>query len=181
MWGFPGKRRDGAGGGAAGPLEGRTVDVGKHSVSVRQTLAQGGCAYVYLAKCNQTSRSYALKHIVCGADWDMQESTKKEVAIMAAMKGHPNIVSLVSHSVLEGPACLSAGGGLAPAPGAGAAGGGKCVEFLLLMEFCEKTLVSAMEARGGLWYDEKTLLLLFRDICNGLYALHGQTPPIAHR
>jgi len=49
------------------------------------------------------------------------------------------------------------------------------------MEFCEKSLVSAMESRGSGYYEEKKVLLIFRDVCNAVFAMHGQSPPIAHR
>jgi AP2-associated kinase len=84
----------------------------------------------------------------------------KEIQVMNLLKGHPNVVTLVAHDVFDM---------------------GRTKEALLVMEFCEKSLVSAMESRGSGYYEEKKALLIFRDVCNAVFAMHGQSPPIAHR
>ncbi|KAG8071248.1 hypothetical protein GUJ93_ZPchr0006g42592 [Zizania palustris] len=73
---------------------------------------------------------------------------------------YPNVVTLVAHDIFDM---------------------GRTKEALLVMEFCEKSLVSAMESRGSGYYEEQKALLIFRDICNAVFAMHGQSPPIAHR
>ncbi|RCV07077.1 hypothetical protein SETIT_1G215100v2 [Setaria italica] len=148
------------GGKAQSGLEGRTVDVGSVKITVRNAIAQGGFSCVYLA-CDTVhpSKLYALKHIICN-DSESLDLVMKEIQVMNLLKGHPNVVTLVAHDVFDM---------------------GRTKEALLVMEFCEKSLVSAMESRGSGYYEEKKVLLIFRDACNAVFAMHGQSPPIAHR
>jgi len=148
------------GGKAQSGLEGRTIDVGNVKITVRNAIAQGGFSCVYLA-CDTVhpSKSYALKHIICN-DSESLDLVMKEIQVMNLLKGHPNVVTLVAHDVFDM---------------------GRTKEALLVMEFCEKSLVSAMESRGSGYYEEKKALLIFRDVCNAVFAMHGQSTPIAHR
>ncbi|XP_065624769.1 actin-regulating kinase PRK1-like [Quercus suber] len=58
---------------------------------------------------------------------------------------------------------------------------GRTKEAFLMMEFCEKSLVNVQESRGTGFLDEKQVLSIFRDVCNAVFAMHCQSPPIAHR
>lgn len=148
------------GGKAQSGLDGRTIDVGNLKITVQNAIAQGGFSCVYLA-CDTVhpSKMYALKHIICN-DSESLDLVMKEIQVMNLLKGHPNVVTLVAHDVFDM---------------------GRTKEALLVMEFCEKSLVSAMESRGSGYYEEKKVLLIFRDVCNAVFAMHGQSPPIAHR
>ncbi|CAN6238490.1 unnamed protein product [Urochloa humidicola] len=148
------------GGKAQSGLEGRTIDVGSVKITVRNAIAQGGFSCVYLA-CDTVhpSKLYALKHIICN-DSESLDLVMKEIQVMNLLKGHPNVVTLVAHDVFDM---------------------GRTKEALLVMEYCEKSLVSAMESRGSGYYEDKKVLLIFRDVCNAVFAMHGQSPPIAHR
>jgi AP2-associated kinase len=141
-------------------LDGRTIDVKNVKITVRNAIAQGGFSCVYLA-CDalHPSKQYALKHIICN-DSESLDLVMKEIQVMNLLKGHSNVVTLVAHDVFDM---------------------GRTKEALLVMEFCEKSLVSAMESRGTGYYEEKKALLIFRDVCNAVFAMHGQSPPIAHR
>ena len=141
-------------------LEGRTIDIRNVKITVRNAIAEGGFSCVYLA-CDalHTSKQYALKHIICN-DSESLDLVMKEIQVMNLLKGHTNVVTLVAHDVFDM---------------------GRTKEALLVMEFCEKSLVSAMESRGTGYYEEKKALLIFRDVCNAVFAMHGQSPPIAHR
>ncbi|TVU29467.1 hypothetical protein EJB05_21047 [Eragrostis curvula] len=141
-------------------LEGRTIDVGNVKITVRNVIAEGGFSCVYLA-CDavHVSKQFALKHIICN-DSESLDLVTKEIKVMDLLKGHPNVVTLVAHDVFDM---------------------GRTKEALLVMEFCEKSLVSAMESRGNGYYEERKALLIFRDVCNAVFAMHGQSPPIAHR
>uniref|UniRef100_A0A0E0CMQ5 non-specific serine/threonine protein kinase n=1 Tax=Oryza meridionalis TaxID=40149 RepID=A0A0E0CMQ5_9ORYZ len=141
-------------------LEGRTIDVGNIKITVRNAIAQGGFSCVYLASdAMHPSKQYAMKHIICN-DSELLDLVMKEIQVMNLLKGHPNVVTPVAHDVFDM---------------------GRTKEALLVMEFCEKSLVSAMESRGTGYYEEKKALLIFRDVCNAVFAMHGQSPPIAHR
>ncbi|WOK92581.1 AP2-associated protein kinase 1-like [Canna indica] len=141
-------------------LEGRMIDVGNIKLQVRNVIAEGGFSCVYLARdAVNSSKQYALKHIIC-QDGESLQLAMKEISVMKMLKGHPNVVALIAHATLDM---------------------GRVKEVMLVMEFCEKSLVAVLENRGAGYYEEKQILLIFRDICNAVFALHCQSPPIAHR
>ncbi|XP_010522383.1 PREDICTED: probable serine/threonine-protein kinase DDB_G0276461 isoform X2 [Tarenaya hassleriana] len=155
MWKFkPFAQKEPAG------LEGRYLDVGNLKIQVRNIIAEGGFSSVYLAQdATNLSKQYALKHIICN-DEESLELVMKEISVMKSLKGHPNIVTLYAHGVLDM---------------------GRKKEALLVMEFCGKSLVSVLESRGAGYYEEKQVLSIFRDVCNAVFSMHCQSPPIAHR
>lgn len=141
-------------------LEGRTIDVGNTRVQIRNAIAEGGFSCVYLARdALNPSKQYAVKHMIC-PDGESLELVMKEISVLKLLKGHPNVVLLVAHSIFDM---------------------GRTKEALLVMEFCEKSLVTALENRGVGYFEEKQILLIFRDVCNAVFAMHSQSPPIAHR
>ncbi|XP_010265881.1 PREDICTED: probable serine/threonine-protein kinase DDB_G0280111 isoform X2 [Nelumbo nucifera] len=141
-------------------LEGRTIDVGNIKVHIRNVIAEGGFSCVYLARdAVHTSKQYALKHIICN-DGESLELVTKEISVMKMLRGHPNVVALLAHTILDM---------------------GRTKEALLVMEFCEKSLVNVLESRGVGYFEEKQILSIFRDVCNAVFAMHCLTPPIAHR
>ncbi|KAK7271610.1 hypothetical protein RJT34_27650 [Clitoria ternatea] len=105
------------------------------------------------------SKQYALKHIICN-DEESLGLVKKEISVMKSLAGHPNVVTLHARTIFDM---------------------GRTKEAFLVMEFCEKSLVSVLESRGSGYFDEKQVLLIFRDVCNAVFAMHCQSPPIAHR
>ncbi|XP_010542991.1 PREDICTED: AP2-associated protein kinase 1-like isoform X2 [Tarenaya hassleriana] len=155
MWKFkPFAQKEPAG------LEGRYLDVGNLKIQVRNIIAEGGFSSVYLAQdATHASKQYALKHIICN-DGESLELVMKEISVMKSLKGHPNVVTLYSHGILDM---------------------GRKKEALLVMEFCGKSLVSVLESRGSDYFEEKRVLSIFRDVCNAVFAMHCQSPPIAHR
>lgn len=141
-------------------LEGRSIDVGNLKIHVRNLIAEGGFSCVYLAKdAVHISKQYALKHIICN-DEESLELVLKEVSVMKSLRGHPNVVTLYAHTIIDM---------------------GRTKEALLVMEFCEKSLVNVLESRGAGYFDENQVLLIFRDVCNAVFAMHCHSPPIAHR
>lgn len=141
-------------------LEGRSIDVGNLKIHVRNVIAEGGFSCVYLARdAVNVSKQYALKHIICN-DEESLDLVVKEISVMKSLKGHMNVVTLHAHTVLDM---------------------GRTKEALLVMEFCEKSLVNVLESRGSGFFDEKQVLSIFRDVCNAVFAMHCQSPPIAHR
>lgn len=141
-------------------LEGRTIDIGNVKVHVRNIIAEGGFSCVYLARdALHMSKQFALKHIICN-DEESLEVAVKEISVMKSLAGHPNVVALHAHTVLDM---------------------GRTKEVLLLMDFCEKSLVNVLESRGAAHFEEKQILVMFRDVCNAVFAMHCQSPPVAHR
>jgi hypothetical protein len=82
-----------------------------------------------------------------------------KIKVMGLLKGHINVATLVVHDAFDM---------------------GHTKEALLVMDCYEKSLVSALESRGN-GYNEKMTLLIFRDVCNAIFGMHGKSPPIAHR
>ncbi|KAI7734547.1 hypothetical protein M8C21_025075 [Ambrosia artemisiifolia] len=141
-------------------LEGRMIDIGNLKIHVRHVIAEGGFSCVYLAQdALNGSKQYALKHMICN-DEESLELVRKEISVMKSLQGHPNVVMLCAHSILDM---------------------GRTKEALLVMEYCDKSLVNVLESRGAGFFEEKQILLMFRDICNAVFAMHCQSPPIAHR
>ena len=141
-------------------LEGRSIDVGNLKIHVRNVIAEGGFSCVYLAKdALHVSKQYALKHIICN-DVESLELALKEVSVMKSLRGHPNVVTLYAHTIVDM---------------------GRTKEVLIVMEFCEKSLVNVLESRGAEYFDETQVLFIFRDVCNAVFAMHCRSPPIAHR
>ncbi|KAI4323361.1 hypothetical protein L6164_022974 [Bauhinia variegata] len=141
-------------------LEGRIIDVGNLKINVQKAIAEGGFSCVYLARdAVHLSKQYALKHIICN-DEESLELVKKEISVLKSLRGHPNIVTLYAHTIFDM---------------------GRTKEAFLVMEFCEKSLVNVLESRGSGYFDENQVLLIFRDVCNAVFAMHCQSPPIAHR
>ncbi|KAF9665430.1 hypothetical protein SADUNF_Sadunf16G0121800 [Salix dunnii] len=141
-------------------LDGRYVDVGNLKIHVRNAIAEGGFSCVYLARdAVQASKQYALKHMICN-DEESLDLVMKEIDVMKVLKGHPNVVTLYAHTILDM---------------------GRTKEALLVMEFCEKSLVNVLESRGAAYFEEKQVLSIFRDVCNAVFAMHSQSLPIAHR
>ncbi|XP_022998413.1 probable serine/threonine-protein kinase DDB_G0276461 isoform X1 [Cucurbita maxima] len=141
-------------------LEGRSIDVGNLKIHVRNVIAEGGFSCVYLAKdAIHVSKQYALKHIICN-DVESLELALKEISVMKSLRGHPNVVTLYAHTIVDM---------------------GRTKEVLIVMEFCEKSLVNVLESRGAEYFDETQVLFIFRDVCNAVFAMHCRSPPIAHR
>ncbi|KAM7476669.1 hypothetical protein LguiB_023912 [Lonicera macranthoides] len=142
-------------------LEGRTIEVGNLKITIRNAIAEGGFSCVYLARdAVNGSKQYAVKHIICN-DQESLGLVMKEISVMKSLRGHPNIVMLYAHTIFDM---------------------GRTKEALLVMEHCEKSMVKLLESRGGAGYfEEKQILAMFRDICNAVFAMHCQSPPIAHR
>ncbi|GLT60696.1 hypothetical protein SLA2020_334520 [Shorea laevis] len=155
MWRFkPFMQKENAG------LEGRSIDVANLKLHVRNVIAAGGFSCVYLARdVVHASKHYALKHIICNDDESLQ-LVINEISVMKSLKGHPNVVTLHAHSFFDM---------------------GRTKEALLVMEFCDKSLVNVLETRGSAHFEEKELLSIFRDVCNAVFAMHSQSPPVAHR
>ncbi|KAJ4980088.1 hypothetical protein NE237_010868 [Protea cynaroides] len=141
-------------------LEGRTLDISNLKVHVQNSIAEGGFSCVYFARdVVHATKQYALKHIIC-SDEESLGLVMKEISVMKLLKGHPNVVPLYAHTILDM---------------------GRTKEAFLVMEFCDKCLINVLENRGAGYFEQKQILSIFRDVCNAVFAMHCQCPPIAHR
>ena len=105
------------------------------------------------------SKQYALKHIICNDDESLG-LVMKEISVMKALRGHPNIVTLYAHTILDI---------------------GRTKEAYLVMEICKRSLVNVLKTKGSGYFDETQALAIFRDVCNAVFAMHCQSPPVAQR
>ncbi|KAH9627092.1 hypothetical protein KSS87_023780 [Heliosperma pusillum] len=141
-------------------LEGRIIDIGDIKVHIKNVIAEGGFSSVYLAKdASNPSKQYALKHIICN-DQESLDLAMKEISVLKSLIGHPNVVTLYASTILDM---------------------GRTKEALLVLEYCDKSLVTVLENRGAGYFEEKQVLSIFRDVCNAVFAMHCHSPPIAHR
>ncbi|KAK9111440.1 hypothetical protein Scep_018959 [Stephania cephalantha] len=79
------------------------------------------------------------------------ELVMREISVMKSLKRHPNVVSLLAHTILDM---------------------GRTKEAFLVMELCEKSLVNVLQRRGAGYFEEKQVLTIFRDVCNAVFAMH---------
>ena len=143
---------------AQNAMDQETIEVEGQMYKVIRKLGEGGFAFVYLVEDSQMKR-YALKKMLC-PDADKAAIAEKEIKVskMLQQEGrHPNIVY------------LSASAKRSTERGA---------EILMLMEFCPGALSSVIE-EGDL--ADKDILPIFRQICDGVGAMHRCNPPLAHR
>ncbi|KAK9157389.1 hypothetical protein Scep_003963 [Stephania cephalantha] len=85
----------------------------------------------------------------------------REISVMKSLKGHPNVVSLLAHTILDM---------------------GRTKEAFLVMEFVRSHLVNVLERKGAGYFEEKHVLTIFerRMQCGFCHAL-CRSPPVAHR
>ncbi|XP_052422999.1 AP2-associated protein kinase 1 isoform X2 [Carassius gibelio] len=160
----------GSGGGAGGSgccssvggnFIGRAFTVGRHQVTVEETLAEGGFAIVFLVRTNQGVRC-ALKRMYVNNEHDLQVC-KREIQIMRDLNGHKNIVGFLDSSIT-------------------AVGGGDVWEVFILMDVCRGgQVVNLMNQRLQTGFSEQEALQIFCDTCEAVARLHQYKTPIIHR
>lgn len=151
----------GSGSGAGGNFIGRNFTVGRHQVTVEETLAEGGFAIVFLVRTNQGVRC-ALKRMYVNNEHDLQVC-KREIQIMRDLNGHKNIVGFLDSSIT-------------------AVGGGDVWEVFILMDFCRGgQVVNLMNQRLQTGFSEQEALQIFCDTCEAVARLHQYKTPIIHR
>ncbi|XP_077099590.1 AP2-associated protein kinase 1 isoform X7 [Siphateles boraxobius] len=151
----------GSSSGAGGNFIGRAFTVGRHQVTVEETLAEGGFAIVFLVRTNQGVRC-ALKRMYVNNEYDLQVC-KREIQIMRDLNGHKNIVGFLDSSIT-------------------AVGGGDVWEVFILMDFCRGgQVVNLMNQRLQTGFSEQEALQIFCDTCEAVARLHQFKTPIIHR
>ncbi|XP_051972066.1 AP2-associated protein kinase 1-like isoform X3 [Xyrauchen texanus] len=147
--------------GVGGNFIGRAFTVGRHQVTVEETLAEGGFAIVFLVRTNQGVRC-ALKRMYVNNEFDLQVC-KLEIQIMRDLSGHKNIVAFLDSSIT-------------------AVGGGDVWEVFILMDFCRGgQVVNLMNQRLQTGFSEQEALQIFCDTCEAVARLHQYKTPIIHR
>jgi len=129
-----------------------------------RAIAEGGFAFVHLARHAETGEIYAVKRMLA-QDRDSAELARAERALLANLPPHPNIVRMFASTVRQA---------------------ARCEEHLLLLEYCSRgTLIRhcTPDAHGALPPVLRITRLLeaFLGVCRAVSHLHAQAPPIAHR
>uniref|UniRef100_A0A4W5M7M6 non-specific serine/threonine protein kinase n=1 Tax=Hucho hucho TaxID=62062 RepID=A0A4W5M7M6_9TELE len=157
----------GSGGGSSGSshvggnLIGRSCTIGRHQVTIEETVAEGGFAIVFLVRTSQGLRC-ALKRMYVNNEHDLQVC-KREIQIMKDLVGHKNVVGYLDSSITT-------------------CGGGDVWEVLILMDYCKGgQVVNLMNQRLQTGFTEAEVLQIFCDTCDAVSRLHQGKTPIIHR
>ncbi|XP_062268452.1 AP2-associated protein kinase 1-like isoform X1 [Platichthys flesus] len=146
---------------AGGNFIGRAFTVGRHQVTVEETVAEGGFAIVFLVRTNQGLRC-ALKRMYVNNEHDLQVC-KLEIQIMKDLVGNKNIVGYLDSNIT-------------------AMGSRDVWEVLILMDYCKGgQVVNLMNQRLQTGFTEVEVLQIFCDTCDAVSRLHQRKSPIIHR
>ncbi|PKI83222.1 non-specific serine/threonine protein kinase [Malassezia vespertilionis] len=147
---------------------GARVRIGEHTVTIDRFLSQGGFARVYLVLADRavplpgqaTSRELVLKHM-CVCTEEALASVKAEVELHRKLRGHKPIVHFIEASASTSPTGW---------------------EIFMLMESCNGGgLIDFLNTRLKNRLDEREVLGIFQDICEGVSVLHHMQPRMVHR
>ncbi|CAG0887784.1 unnamed protein product [Cyprideis torosa] len=138
---------------------GKVFNVGKHTVTVEDNIAEGGFAIVFLAK-SSSGQHFALKRMYVNNDYDLHVC-RREIKIVKELGSHPHIVGYVDSAI------NTVGGGV--------------YEILLLMEYHAGHALQLMNERLHTGFTESEILRLFSGICEAVSRLHHCQTPIVHR
>lgn len=142
---------------------GKRLSVGRYSVVIDGTLAEGGFGVVFRVR-GQGNRPYALKRMFVN-DTSRLKVCQQEIQIQSSFVHHKNIVKYVDSSVTQ----LSNG----------------VWEVLILMDFCSGSVANLLQpegySSGGCVLPESVVLQIFCDLCEAVACLHFCQTPIIHR
>uniref|UniRef100_G3S048 non-specific serine/threonine protein kinase n=1 Tax=Gorilla gorilla gorilla TaxID=9595 RepID=G3S048_GORGO len=151
----------GAGCGSGGSSVGvRVFAVGRHQVTLEESLAEGGFSTVFLVRTHGGIRC-ALKRMYVNNMPDLNVC-KREITIMKELSGHKNIVGYLDCAVNS----IS----------------DNVWEVLILMEYCRAgQVVNQMNKKLQTGFTEPEVLQIFCDTCEAVARLHQCKTPIIHR
>lgn len=139
---------------------GKVYTLSCHQVIIKEVIAEGGFALVFLVNSLSNGRQYALKRLLVNNDHDLSVC-RQEIEITKLLSQCKNTVTYVDSSI--------------------SATSRDVYEVLLLMNYCRGGLINRMRERTGLRFSESEVLKMFCDICVAVSALHHAQPPIIHR
>ncbi|XP_054731167.1 cyclin-G-associated kinase [Anastrepha obliqua] len=139
---------------------GQIVEVAGHKLRVKQVIAEGGFAFVYVAQDLHSGKKYALKRLI-GTDKAACNAIINEINTHKQLSGHPNIVTFVGASFIDK-----------------TTGPQQRAEYLLLTELCNGgSLIDCLNTP----LDPALVLRVFYQASRAVVHMHTQTPPITHR
>ncbi|MES1909284.1 MAG: hypothetical protein MHM6MM_002047 [Cercozoa sp. M6MM] len=145
----------------------RTLHIEGRDVRVVRQIGEGGFSFVYEAR-DHNNVAYALKKTLA-QDADARRLAAQEIDAMRAVAstsaGARHCVRFYGAASKRSP-------------------DGRCTEYWILMEFCDRSLLDVVQAslkRGVVWKEER-VLRVFRSVVAGVAALHSLKPlPLVHR
>ena len=132
---------------------GKSVTVGRHVVTVREKIGEGGYAVVYRCE-DSAGRQFALKSVNC-VSLEKFEQFKQEAIVLQSLPPHPNIVKL--HAADVSPSDL---------------------HISFLFEHCPSNAIQMLLKRT---LTKHEILIFFYACANATAFLHSQVPPVIHR
>ncbi|KAL8435156.1 hypothetical protein Efla_006377 [Eimeria flavescens] len=141
------------------------TEIGGRSIRIEKQLAEGGYAYVCLARDTKTDEVFALKRLPY-ADAEGLAFAVRERDVLASLPPHANVVGCHG-SLCVGPQGAPRGSG----------------EVLLLLDYCRGgSLLDLLHRRQkpeeGL--EEPVIRRVLLHVARALCHLHSQTPPLVH-
>lgn len=119
-------------------------------------LAEGGFGYVYIVEDPNSGQKFALKKMNIMENSQLV-NVKKEIEFWKKINNHPNIVKLIEYEINQ-------------------------TTVFILMEYCsEGTVLDLINNRVEKTINENQALYILKEIASGIYHMHNQNPPIAHR
>jgi len=142
------------------PTLGGNVTMKNRELEEIKLISQGGYAYVFQVKDVATGEIFALKKMIC-QNSERLKTAKNEINILKSLPNHPNILRLYDAEIVK----VSDGH-----------------HVFILLEFCEEgSVFDLMMKYESTKLNEKQIIFIMREVCEGLKALHSCEPPIVHR
>ncbi|EAY22624.1 CAMK family protein kinase [Trichomonas vaginalis G3] len=132
------------------------VTIGGMTVTIKKKFAEGGFAQLYSCR-DAANVKYAIKY-VCSSTYDAFNAVIQEFNYQKALSKNPNIVKVYGMLANQ-----------------------RELKSLILMEFCDKTLVDLLNKNFKKSLTNQTILGIFIPICEAMKWMHCQPKPLIHR
>ncbi|EAY08823.1 AGC family protein kinase [Trichomonas vaginalis G3] len=132
---------------------GKTLTIGKHTVTVKEQIGEGGYAWVYRVVDAQ-GQEYAWKYVNCLSREKFLQF-KKEADVLQSIPPHKHIIKLFDVSYDQNRFIIN-----------------------FLFELAPQTAINILSKRN---MTREEILIFFAAICEATAFLHAQNPPIIHR
>lgn len=141
------------------------INLNGKSYYLKTKIGDGGFSVVYLVY-SPNKQFYAMKSILCHGKED-ERAAMQEAEYYCALK-HPNLIECIDYGIVE------------------SYSGTRCVnEVRIILPYYKKGTLQdelMMRAHTNTYMPEERILRLFRQMCEGIQAIHAAKPfPLAHR
>jgi len=136
------------------------IKLGNRELEEVKLISQGGYAYVFEVKDTNTGETFALKKMICQST-ERLRTAKNEISVLKTLPDHPNILKLYDSDIVK----VSDGH-----------------HVYILLEYCDGgSIFDLMMKYESTKLNEKQIIFVMREACEGVKALHSCEPPIVHR